>query len=128
MCCFLLLLFSCKFCGKRVCWWFLTKLTDNLKLEDFFEMILERPFSILCTKRLHLQNMFLIWIHMIENLAVFLALCKYVSESLLHCIMWQTTLLNHILTSNHGKRIAVIENEVWCFCFFSKTVLVWFSY
>jgi hypothetical protein len=25
----------------------------------------------------------------------------------------QTTLLNHILTSQHGKRIAVIENEVW---------------
>jgi len=24
----------------------------------------------------------------------------------------QTTLLNHILTSQHGKRIAVIENEV----------------
>jgi hypothetical protein len=24
----------------------------------------------------------------------------------------QTTLLNHILTAHHGKRIAVIENEV----------------
>lgn len=24
----------------------------------------------------------------------------------------QTTLLNYILTANHGKRIAVIENEV----------------
>ena len=24
----------------------------------------------------------------------------------------KTTLLNHILTANHGKRIAVIENEV----------------
>lgn len=24
----------------------------------------------------------------------------------------QTTLLNHILTRDHGKRIAVIENEV----------------
>ena len=24
----------------------------------------------------------------------------------------QTTLLNHILTAEHGKRIAVIENEV----------------
>lgn len=24
----------------------------------------------------------------------------------------QTTLLNHILTGGHGKRIAVIENEV----------------
>lgn len=24
----------------------------------------------------------------------------------------QTTLLNHILTADHGKRIAVIENEV----------------
>lgn len=28
-------------------------------------------------------------------------------------ILLQTTLLNHILTSQHGKRIAVIENEVW---------------
>lgn len=27
-------------------------------------------------------------------------------------LLWQTTLLNHILTSQHGKRIAVIENEV----------------
>lgn len=27
-------------------------------------------------------------------------------------MMMQTTLLNHILTSQHGKRIAVIENEV----------------
>ncbi|KAF3589660.1 hypothetical protein F2Q69_00026808 [Brassica cretica] len=26
----------------------------------------------------------------------------------------QTTLLNHILTGDHGKRIAVIENEVLC--------------
>lgn len=26
----------------------------------------------------------------------------------------QTTLLNHILTAEHGKRIAVIENEVCC--------------
>lgn len=26
----------------------------------------------------------------------------------------QTTLLNHILTADHGKRIAVIENEVLC--------------
>lgn len=26
---------------------------------------------------------------------------------------WQTTLLNHILTADHGKKIAVIENEVW---------------
>ena len=24
----------------------------------------------------------------------------------------KTTLLNHILTANHGKKIAVIENEV----------------
>lgn len=35
-----------------------------------------------------------------------------------HCIFsvfffpLQTTLLNHILTAHHGKRIAVIENEV----------------
>lgn len=27
----------------------------------------------------------------------------------------QTTLLNHILTAQHGKRIAVIENEVFIF-------------
>ena len=26
----------------------------------------------------------------------------------------KTTLLNHILTADHGKRIAVIENEVRC--------------
>ncbi|KAA8515399.1 hypothetical protein F0562_018990 [Nyssa sinensis] len=25
----------------------------------------------------------------------------------------ETTLLNHILTSKHGKRIAIIENEAW---------------
>lgn len=30
----------------------------------------------------------------------------------------QTTLLNHILTADHGKRIAVIENEVWS-CIFT---------
>lgn len=28
------------------------------------------------------------------------------------CEIEQTTLLNHILTAEHGKRIAVIENEV----------------
>lgn len=31
----------------------------------------------------------------------------------------QTTLLNHILTSQHGKRIAVIENEVIIFFSFA---------
>jgi len=30
----------------------------------------------------------------------------------------KTTLLNNILTSDHGNRIAVIENEVSFFCFF----------
>lgn len=32
----------------------------------------------------------------------------------------QTTLLNHILTAQHGKRIAVIENEVTQFTSFMK--------
>ena len=27
------------------------------------------------------------------------------------CIRDRTTLLNHILTANHGKKLAVIENE-----------------
>ncbi|KAI3453871.1 hypothetical protein Pfo_010534 [Paulownia fortunei] len=35
----------------------------------------------------------------------------YVLKFLYDVILWQTTLLNHILTSQHGKRIAVIENE-----------------
>ena len=29
----------------------------------------------------------------------------------------KTTLLNRILTENHGKKIAVIENEVCALCF-----------
>lgn len=29
-----------------------------------------------------------------------------------YAFILQTTLLNHILTRDHGKRIAVIENEV----------------
>lgn len=39
-----------------------------------------------------------------ENFRIFLVLFS--------CETLQTTLLNHILTAEHGKRIAVIENEV----------------
>jgi hypothetical protein len=47
--------------------------------------------------------------------------CLCCNHNGLPFVFVQTTLLNHILTAHHGKRIAVIENEVrmydqvfWC--------------
>jgi hypothetical protein len=38
--------------------------------------------------------------------------CLCCNHNGLPFVFVQTTLLNHILTAHHGKRIAVIENEV----------------
>lgn len=46
-----------------------------------------------------------------------------IPADIVQCYFVQTTLLNHILTADHGKRIAVIENEV----LFSSTDGVNFS-
>ena len=41
------------------------------------------------------------------------SLCDHLVDLMLFFdFVLQTTLLNHILTAEHGKRIAVIENEV----------------
>lgn len=78
----------------------LKKMSDRFFSHSFFRL----AFSLYFFLSILLENYFLFFFggkKPVNNIDLFL----YGFE--------QTTLLNHILTADHGKRIAVIENEVW---------------